>query len=999
MAIYKENIIRIDLEKGNIKRTFCSHAIGMMDQQADHFGVEIYRDGEPVELTGVTCQGVFMPPVGDPIAITGSTYTAVDGNRAEVILPQACYNYDGPFTLAIKLVDSTNSVTGTMRIVDGVVDNTHASGTVAPTGAVPTYQEVLSVYDDMVGALADYEETVEEQNAEIAEIKEVLKVSANDVVQTQVWEQGGIRSSDGAASGTASNRIRDLTYYYADVYFNVNATNDLKYCVAQYSSNATSSFTGVFWLWLDGENNFPGGFYYRVCAAYKTADPTDPAILPAAGTGITVTLYNETDPTLTKDRKAADAKVTGEAVADFNTFREKLFDNDSFEEQFGYAIRSGGIDSSTGAGTSSSTRARSYSFIKIWKQLKINVPTGMEMIIAYYESDVATSYLYMTTWATGTVRVLPYGNYCRLLFRFANNASISPSDFVDGKVVVTHFRGTDLQQDEIEKIMGLTGFIDPGDVVQGVMNNHGSVQTSTKTITFSKPIYVGTGNVIGVKLAKGWDYSVLVGTETKLRFKARHTNKGTIVADGDYIGINMTKIDPDNEGEYLDITPSDYTPYVLSIYTSDEDSIDDGYVYDPPKSLGAYNCVMRAKQLASIQYRTEAILPNQKADVASGKDVTGIPYSSTRYENLYVPNCVSFDSFMTAAMNPNSYLYTRLSTTGDGETLLGNSKTYYGAVCSTLVSYCLGFDGIIPTTHQLSYMDGFIKLPEEDQNCYGLELGDVILHKDDHIVIVTEIARTKKGKIVYVEITEAWPPFCHSVKYTPAQMDSRYFKNPEKEDYSAYRYNGLKNVTYTPSPWVNLDDETGNPTYNETMIPRRGDKAVWLPEESVEIDIMDVGDYTHYKLYKDDVLVATETFSGTLITLSDLEYGSYKLCLTDGEDDSDFVYWIVIDEPQISVEYLGNKTVRATFSCNNAEATSIAWCRTGTGNNYRHTYAVFDTTLLTEEEKNAGVVENTYSGTDWDTIVSADNGKWYIRFMWKTAFGYYSRNYALLEVE
>ena len=152
MAIYKRDIASINLETGTIHRTFLNHSIGYKDQKADHFGIRVFRDGEPVDLTGVSVQGVFMPPQGDPIAITSGNI--VSGNEAEVVLPQACYNYDGQFTLSIKLVDATNAVTGTMRIVDGMVDNTHASGTVAPTSAVPTYQEILSTYDAMVAATA-----------------------------------------------------------------------------------------------------------------------------------------------------------------------------------------------------------------------------------------------------------------------------------------------------------------------------------------------------------------------------------------------------------------------------------------------------------------------------------------------------------------------------------------------------------------------------------------------------------------------------------------------------------------------------------------------------------------------------------------------------------------------------------------------------------------------------------------------------------------------------
>ena len=152
MAIYKRDLVDINLETGNIHRSWLKHSIGYKDQKADHFGVRTYRDGTPVDLTGVSVQGVFLPPQGDPIAITSGNI--VSGNVAEVVLPQACYNYDGQFTLAIKLVDSNNNVTGTVRIVDGMVDNTHASGTVAPTSAVPTYQEILSTYDAMIAATA-----------------------------------------------------------------------------------------------------------------------------------------------------------------------------------------------------------------------------------------------------------------------------------------------------------------------------------------------------------------------------------------------------------------------------------------------------------------------------------------------------------------------------------------------------------------------------------------------------------------------------------------------------------------------------------------------------------------------------------------------------------------------------------------------------------------------------------------------------------------------------
>ena len=179
MAVYKRDIVDINLETGNIHRSFLKHSIGYKDQKADHFGIRTYRDGVPVDLTGVSVQGIFLPPQGDPIAITSGNI--VDGNVAEVVLPQACYNYDGQFTLSIKLVDSNNSVTGTMRIVDGMVDNTHASGTVAPTDAVPTYQEILAVYAQLLEDVTDYESVVATQDGKIDDLKSALDVDEGDI--------------------------------------------------------------------------------------------------------------------------------------------------------------------------------------------------------------------------------------------------------------------------------------------------------------------------------------------------------------------------------------------------------------------------------------------------------------------------------------------------------------------------------------------------------------------------------------------------------------------------------------------------------------------------------------------------------------------------------------------------------------------------------------------------------------------------------------------------
>ena len=148
MAIYLQDIVDINLNGGMIHRNFKSVSIGTGDKNANRFGMRVNRDGVPVDLTNVSCQAIFQDPQGNNIALT--SYGTIDGNMAFVTLPQACYTYEGRFCLSIKLIGG--GVTGTMRIVDGVIDNTHSGSTVAPTGSVPTYQEIIAQYDAMVAA-------------------------------------------------------------------------------------------------------------------------------------------------------------------------------------------------------------------------------------------------------------------------------------------------------------------------------------------------------------------------------------------------------------------------------------------------------------------------------------------------------------------------------------------------------------------------------------------------------------------------------------------------------------------------------------------------------------------------------------------------------------------------------------------------------------------------------------------------------------------------------
>lgn len=145
MALYHSDIVDIDLESGTVHRSFSNRIIGEGDNNANRYGVRLFRNGEPANIGGSACQGYFIRRShGDTVLIDGGTF---QGNEAYVTLPQACYAYEGDFTLIIKLAGT--GITGTMRIVDGTVAQTTTDTMVDPGHVIPDISELLALIAEM----------------------------------------------------------------------------------------------------------------------------------------------------------------------------------------------------------------------------------------------------------------------------------------------------------------------------------------------------------------------------------------------------------------------------------------------------------------------------------------------------------------------------------------------------------------------------------------------------------------------------------------------------------------------------------------------------------------------------------------------------------------------------------------------------------------------------------------------------------------------------------
>lgn len=822
------------------------------------------------------------------------------------------------------------------------------------------------------------------KDANLAEMHNIFTISQEDKLSNITG--GGISPDSGQAQ---TNAKRARTNYEnalgeSPFLFEVTDSNYIIDTAWFFSSASNTAGTRAIPINIDARRFVckpaSNEGYFRV--AFKKVDNSNLSSSDYTAIKNSIKWSQCIDRTLSLNGVAANAKTTGDRIDQISN----AINYQNEKEQLTNTWESGGITAS-GSTTTSANRIRFVSYMKVDVGMEVILPEGMQVSAYIYSSNSASTFIERTEYTNKSITYYYPGKYIKLVAGYTAGGNISASagdDIIRYNIIST----SNKLAEEFEKDVCIVD--EDYGLEQGAIKSADGTQQSNNT---------RVRTISYIPIHRKLKFTVPTNMKLKIAYYNTQSAAGYIKmlpatswATGD-VTINT------DDGEYCrlviafsndaNITPAMvYNEKITLEHYYGSEYINKELIFDAPKSLGALNCVKNAKQLYSILFDLEATLPNQSGDLPAGITERGIPYSSTRYENLYVPNCVSFDSFMTALKNPNSYIYTRVVTAADGTTRLENSKTYYASVCSSFVCYCLGINGVIYTTHQLGELPGMTRL--EEQNCYALEVGDLLLKTDDHIALVTGIGRNKSGEIERVEVIDSFPPFVRKRLLTPARMNTLYFSN--SAGYKAYRYSGIKNTPYVATPWVHLNGETGEPVYNANICPRRGDKSVWPVGETVEIDILDAGDYTDYKLYKNETLVSSESIVGSVITLEDLAYGNYKLCLTDGSNVSDYVYWIVVDEPQISAEYTANKTVTATFSCANAEATSIAWCR-DCPTNLRHWYAAYDCTLLSDAEKLAGEVVNTYSGSDWSTITAADSGKWYIRFMWKTDYGYYSAKY------
>ena len=361
----------------------------------------------------------------------------------------------------------------------------------------------------------------------------------------------------------------------------------------------------------------------------------------------------------------------------------------------------------------------------------------------------------------------------------------------------------------------------------------------------------------------------------------------------------------------------------FSVYGNSSHRVHSAISSDVPENIGVLNAIRRAKQICGLEWTTQAEIPiANDDDIGADQTIRGMLYSNAYYNMGFAPNYVSYHTYLSSLLNRNSYIYTV-----DTETLYGQKKgAFYGIVCSAFAGYCLGLK-YHPTTYGWEDIPGNEKI--EHQSVYGIKLGDTLCIDGEHVILVIDIKRDNRGRIYSIttaEATSSGDGVTRIRAYSPELFETLLLD----KGYIIYRYKYLYQVDYTESPYVAVEDEAEQVvTWNTTLIPRKGDKANYLPGEDIVIDVLERGDYTQAEIYKDAALHETISIpDSNVINLTGLSYGKYTIRLTNGTNHSDFCYAMVVDAHVTAT--LAEDGVTVEFSSANATPVMVMYTKNDT---------------------------------------------------------------------
>lgn len=351
-------------------------------------------------------------------------------------------------------------------------------------------------------------------------------------------------------------------------------------------------------------------------------------------------------------------------------------------------------------------------------------------------------------------------------------------------------------------------------------------------------------------------------------------------------------------------------------------------------SKGQVNFIKRARQMTDIKWKPAYQLIRMQSSwrgekqtdyFTANKEYKGIPYSQNynhyNHSALAVGNIVSLDAFMTTTRTSGT-----IQEQNQPSSITGTLAAYYGIYCSGLwayaydVQYCYltsipdtqGFTAEANAVGALTAANihNYIRLGDTMINCPNTSIGRTATAS--HVVLITDIIYNENGTINAIEVSEATT----SGRYNVNIIGGDYGGVCRREfwlideflvnwaTYTILHYNNFEHITYTPSPYVQVGNESIIHTNLEIpLLPYLGNyinlkytyftnnsytKIVMVPKYTgtIEVENMTTGSSS-----------SVECTANTTASVTSNEAGTYRArinCPKNGTDYySRYCYWHV----------------------------------------------------------------------------------------------------------
>lgn len=922
-----------------VAATFLHGNLFSQDNAGNTINVHVMDNGEPATIGGTVSANVIRAD-GNTVAVSG----AIDGNKAYVILPQACYAVPGRVEIIIKLTQST-----TITTIAAIVANVYRSTTdtvVDPGTIIPSIQTLIEEIEDAVDSIpVDYSGLLATIAADYSSSKtypvvgmyawqggvlkrNIVPITTAETYTAAHWtnavlgdDVSALKSAIDDAEGQIHSGIVEVakgnlvpneyikddgsvgTYngWSRTTYIDVSQTSEIDIV-----SSGDSS--GTYNAYYNGEKATLGIFRFSEGLSHKVLPEGTKYIRMSAPTAVMESV--ELSYTLPIFKNANELNGTTEQL--IHTVKQNGIE---------YTIETGGYINGTNGNIVASENFSYTSYIDVSIATKIRYTRTTHTIsnpsvgIAFYDESKA-----FVSGIIGVGDCLAQSMSAITDVPVPNNAK-----YVRLSVLNSESSGF-----SVKLCNALTDLQDEMAVAEGKFVYHPSVAQSKKYIADDGTLTTSTiqciTNPMPVKYGRMYRITMTNADSYNMRINGLNGNATYLYDSSTYIKKIYATFSPaSNATSVFEFIVNDkrIKNVVISIRlqttnVSFEDIgayNDDGLnLHEMPSIVNIIGEVKRARQFTDIEWTPIQNLPRfdqitndayvsngRMADqYTAGKTYKGFPYSSGNMTEMakygYTYGHIGYDApisaFMTCLCNTDSFLYTKSPGT---ETNV--QATAYGATCDVLACYAMGLSTWVGSDSFVTLVNNgtVVKITDVDtMNGALIEIGDLIWLRAVHIAVITDIVRDASGNIEYIEVSEATTKsvqntnivggseggLCRRFAWNVTEFKKRF------EGYAVYRYPAIYTKGYSQNPYVQVGAEVApiNLYNNMPIIPFMGEGFVYKVGK-IQNNTLLSQDNTYAKIavYKDDVLFGTYDYAETLhVPFTDA--GTYRAFLYNSSD-------------------------------------------------------------------------------------------------------------------